>query len=165
MDLASLLPRSPGIFSAFRQVEDFNADGLPDFVWGHGHELGLYWVEQTRDSAGREAWIRHVLDDTVSQFHDPVLADIDGDGTKDIVAGKRYRGHNGKDGGANEPLCIFWYKVKKGADPQFTKNIVTYDENVGAGMNMIVNDIDGDGDPDIIAPGKSGLYLLENKAR
>jgi hypothetical protein len=27
---------------------------------------------------------------------------------------------------------------------------------------MAIHDLDGDGDPDIVAPGKSGLYWFEN---
>lgn len=143
-------------------VEDLNLDGLNDIVWAHAHNFGIFWLEQTRDSAGREAWIEHVIDDTVAGIHDPVLIDMDGDGIKDIVAGRRYRGHAGADPGDLEPLYIFWYKVTKGPDPKFTKYTITYDENIGAGMNLSVLDIDFDGDLDIVAPGKSGLYLLEN---
>ena len=144
-------------------VEDLNADGLPDIIFGHAHDFGLLWLEQTRDSAGRQAWIYHTIDDTYSQIHCPILADLDGDGTRDLIAGKRYRGHNGADPGANEPLCIFWYRIRKGPDPQFTKHIISYDENIGIGMTLRAVDIDKDGDVDIVAPGKTGLYLFENQ--
>lgn len=147
------------------QVEDFNLDGLPDIIYGHGHDFGLFWLEQTRDSAGRQAWIYHTIDDTYSQLHCVILADMDRDGTKDVITGKRYRGHSGADPGANEPLCVFWYKVTKGPDPQFAKHIASYDENVGVGADLTVHDIDTDGDLDIISAGKSGLYILENKSR
>ncbi|MEW6236806.1 MAG: family 16 glycoside hydrolase [Candidatus Omnitrophota bacterium] len=143
-------------------VDDFNEDGLADIVFGYAHDYGLYWLEQTKDSAGRRQFIEHPIDETYSQLHCPILVDLDGDGTKDIVAGKRYRGHNGADPGAMEPQCIFWYRVKKGPDPQFTKHIVSYDENIGMGMNTHAVDIDYDGDLDLVAPGKTGLYLLEN---
>jgi hypothetical protein len=146
-------------------VEDFNLDGLPDFLWGHAHHFGMQWMEQTLDSAGRPGWLYHSIDGTYSQVHCPILVDLDGDGTKDILAGKRYRGHAGADPGANEPLCIFWYKVKRGPDPQFTKHIISYDENIGTGMNFQVVDIDNDGDLDIVTPGKTGLYLFTNKTR
>jgi len=146
-------------------VEDFNNDGLADIVWGHAHDFGLFWLEQTRDSAGRQAWIEHTIDSTFSQVHCPILVDLDGDGTQDIIAGKRYRGHNGADPGAMEPLCIFWYKVVKGADPQFIKHIVTYDDNVGVGMNTQVVDVDNDGDLDLVAPGKTGIHFIENLSR
>jgi hypothetical protein len=32
----------------------------------------------------------------------------------------------------------------------------------GFGLYQTLTDIDGDGDIDIVAPGKSGLYLFEN---
>ncbi len=144
------------------QVDDLNEDGLPDIIWGYGHDFGLYWFEQTRDSAGRQAWITHLIDDTYSQLHCVLSEDLDGDGTNDIITGKRYRGHNGTDPGANEPQCIFWYKVTKGPDPQFTKHIITYNETIGIGADLGVADYDLDGDKDIIAAGKSGLYILEN---
>ena len=143
-------------------VEDFNLDGLPDILYGNAHEFGLRWLEQTRDSAGRQAWIEHVIDITYSQVHCPFLVDLDGDGTRDVVAGKRYRGHNGADEGAMEPLCIFWYKVVKGPDPQFIKQTISYDENISMGMNTQAIDVDFDGDLDIVAPGKTGLYYFEN---
>ena len=144
-------------------VEDLNNDGLPDIVFGYAHDFGLLWLEQIHDSAGRQAWIYHNIDDTYSQIHCPILADLDGDGTRDLIAGKRYRGHNGSDPGANEPLCIFWYRIEKGPDPKFTKHILSYDENIGVGMTLRAVDIDRDGDIDIVAPGKTGLYLFENQ--
>lgn len=146
-------------------VDDFNLDGYSDAVYGHAHDFGLYWLEQTRDSAGRVAWIQHTIDDTYSQIHCPILVDLDRDGTNDLIAGKRYRGHNGADPGAMEPNCIYWYKIKKGPDPTFTRYIVSYDEDIGMGMTTRVVDIDYDGDIDIVAAGKTGLYLLENATR
>ncbi|MBI1389684.1 MAG: DUF1080 domain-containing protein [bacterium] len=148
--------------SAPMALVDLNNDGLMDIVYGQGHEFGLFWIEQTIDSAGREAWIYHDIDPTFSQIHIILMEDIDRDGTDDIVCGKRYRGHAGADPGANEPLCIFWYKVEKGPSPKFTKHIITYDENIGIGMDMEFVDIDHDGDRDLITAGKSGQYILEN---
>ena len=146
-------------------VDDLNLDGLADVIYGNGHDFGLYWLEQTRDSAGRVAWISHLIDDTYSQIHCPIMADLDSDGTRDLITGKRYRGHNGGDPGANEPLCIFWYQIEKGPDPLFTKHIVSYDENIGVGMNLTPIDVDNDGDLDIVAPGKTGVYYLENRTK
>lgn len=146
-------------------TEDLNLDGLPDIIYGSAHDFGLFWLEQTRDSAGRQAWIRHAIDGTVACIHCPFLVDLDGDGTKDLVAGRRYRGHNGADPGDLEPLYIFGYKIAKGPDPQFTKFTISYDENIGVGMNTQAVDVDFDGDLDIVAPGKTGLYLFENLSK
>ena len=35
----------------------------------------------------------------------------------------------------------------------------------GIGISTELADIDGDGDLDLVAPGKSGLYLFENMTR
>lgn len=144
---------------------DINNDGMMDIVYGQAHNFGLYWLEQTRDSAGRRAWIYQTIDETFSQSHGIWLADMDNDGEMEILTGKRYRGHAGTDPGANEPLALFMYKVDRGPAPEFTKYIISYDENIGTGMQLTPVDIDGDGDLDLIAPGKSGLYLLENLSR
>ena len=37
--------------------------------------------------------------------------------------------------------------------------------SAGTGLHVSAIDIDGDGDLDLICPGKSGLYLLENLRR
>ena len=37
-----------------------------------------------------------MIDDTWTQAHSLALADINGDGTPDLVAGKRFMAHNGR---------------------------------------------------------------------
>jgi len=73
---------------------DVNNDGKADIIYGHGHSYGVYWLEQQGDAAGRH-WVKHVIDESYSQIHALKLVDIDGDGAPELVAGKRYRGHNG----------------------------------------------------------------------
>ena len=43
----------------------------------------------------KRVWIRHTIDESFSQSHALPLADIDGDGTPELITGKRYRGHSG----------------------------------------------------------------------
>jgi hypothetical protein len=40
--------------------------------------------------------------------------------------------------------------------------VIEYGGRIGGGMQIPVIDIDGDGDLDIVCPGKSGLFLVEN---
>jgi hypothetical protein len=70
-----------------------------------------------------------------------------------------------KDPGAREPLGIYWYEFRKSADGkrvEWVRHIIDYSTRAGAGMQLPVADLDGDGDLDFVAPGKSGLFLFEN---
>ena len=142
-------------------VHDVDRDKDSDIIWGLGHDYGLYWLEQTKDSDGKRAWIRHLIDDTWSQPHFLLLANLDSDPALELITGKRYRAHNGKDPGGKDPLCLYYYDINA-KKKTFTRRLVSEGGRVGFGINTMTADIDGDGDRDILAPGKSGLYLFEN---
>ncbi len=139
---------------------DVNQDGKMDIIFGHGHDYGLYWLEQTSEN-GKRAWRRHVIDESYSQVHALALADIDGDGQPELIAGKRYRAHLGGDPGAYEPIVIYYYKIDR-TSGTFTRFPLSYNGTAGVGTQIQVVDLDGDGDPDIVAGGKAGLHWLEN---
>jgi hypothetical protein len=142
-------------------VHDFNGDGLADIFWGMGHNYGVYWLEQGKDAGEKRTWKKHEVETTWSQAHAIILADLDGDGKPEAVTGKRYRAHNGHDPGGNDPRIICYYKwsaEKKG----FDKCVIDEGTEAAFGLFQVVADVDGDGDMDIVAPGKSGLYLFEN---
>jgi len=141
-------------------VMDVNGDGRSDIIVGSGHHYGLAWFEQQATPAGR-AWRRHPIDDTASQFHVLAVADVDADAQPDLITGKRYRGHNGDDLGAADPQGVYWYSIDR-KTAQFERHVLAYNAPVGVGMNIVPRDIDGDGDMDIVVPGKSGIYLFRN---
>lgn len=141
-------------------VHDVDGDGRADLIWGLGHDYGLFWLEQTVED-GRRAWKRHLIDDSWSQPHFMLLADLNNDGRLELVTGKRYYAHNGNDPGANDPSCIYSYSFDV-STRTWTQQLIHEGGRVGFGINTVAVDIDGDGDLDLIAPGKSGLYLLEN---
>ena len=90
-------------------VADVDDDGDNDLIWGRGHRVGLYWLEQQANEDGERSWTRHAIDTSWSQAHSLLLADLDGDGRDELVTGKRYLGHEGKDLGEYDPLGIYWY--------------------------------------------------------
>jgi hypothetical protein len=159
-----------GVQFGYMYLMDINGDGRKDLLTGMAHDYGIAWYEQT---AGGQ-WIQHIIDNTWSQAHASALVDMNGDGQLDLVTGKRYFAHNGSDPGEREPIGLYWYEYRKVAPTpasargpgnggvEWIRHIVDYSGRMGGGMQIVVTDIDGDGDLDIVSGGKAGLFLAEN---
>lgn len=151
-------------------VVDLTGNGLGDLIVGQAHDYGLDWYEQ-RLEGGRRTWIKHPIDPSSSQYHDLHWVDLDGDGQKELVTGKRYRAHNGRDPGADDPLGIYYFKW---TGREFEKHVIVEGpanesacggppgEGAGCGIAFQVADLFGTGRPDIIAPGKDGLHVFRH---
>lgn len=142
-------------------VTDVNQDGLIDLIVGQGHDYGLDWYEQGKETDSK--WIKHSIDPFNSQYHTMLWEDIDQDGQKELITGKRYRAHNGKDPGGDEPLGIYYFKW---TGDRFSKQIIDFGEygnGKGTGVFFTVIDINSSGKNDIIVAGKDGLYVYYNK--
>ncbi len=84
--------------TSFIFVIDLNEDGLPDLLTSNAHDYGIFWMEQRRD----HTWIKHTIDESWSQPHALTLVDLNGDGRKELLTGKRFMAHDGHDpGGAS----------------------------------------------------------------
>ena len=146
-------------------VYDVDGDGDNDIVWSHAHHAGLYWLEQavvdsSKDESSR-SWTYHTIDASWSQAHSLLLGDLDNDATPELIAGKRYMGHDGKDPGEYNPMTIRAYSFDR-KQKTWKETIISVDWSSGFGLDPKLADIDRDGDLDIIGPGRSGLYLFEN---
>jgi len=139
---------------------DVNNDGKMDIIYGHGHSYGIYWLEQQGDGANRH-WVKHTIDESFSQVHALKLVDLDGDGQPELLAGKRYRGHSGHDPGSYDPIVVYYYKIDR-KTAQFTRYAISVNGTAGAGTQFITEDMDGDGDIDIVTAGKTGVHFFEN---
>jgi hypothetical protein len=151
---------------SFIHVGDVNKDGRNDLIYGHAHDYGLLWMEQ--GSSG--TWTEHMIDDTWSQAHAVTYVDLNGDGQKDIVTGKRWMAHE-HENGAKDPNGVYWYEPIVVPPPlgngklQWVKHVIDFGGRTGGGMQIQAQDVDGDGDLDLTMGGKLGVFLFENKTK
>ena len=78
-----------------------------------------------------------------------------------VFTGKRYKAHD-HDPGAEEPLGLYYYQFDR-KKKSWQKFVIDAGTQTGTGLLMVVEDITGDKRLDIVAPGKSGLYLFKGK--
>lgn len=145
-------------------VYDVNEDGLNDLIVGESHNYGLNWYEQGLEN-GNRTWTKHEFEKGRAQYHDLQLHDIDNDGELELITGKRYRAHNGHDPGGHDPVGLYYYELNKGDFQRVTIDYGSPEIASGAGIYFWVDDVDGNGWKDIVAPGKEGLYLFKNMGR
>lgn len=165
-------------------VYDVNSDGVPDVVTSlASHGWGLAWFEQKKGGQGEVSWRRHMItgnplsppkvreeweetDKSVdfSELHALALADMDGDGLKDIVTGKRWWSHGDNYGSPNaqSPPVLYWFKLvrKPGGQVAFIPHLIN--NNSGVGTQIVVADINGDGKMDVLTAARKGAFIFFN---
>ncbi len=162
-------------------VKDVDGDGDSDLVWSRGHNYGIYWTENQPKHPNHKPkvggqyweeveplvsipkWTTHAIDTSWSSAHTLMLADLDGDGNDELVAAKRFQGHDGRDPGENSPLRIHAYQFRN-ATRTWTRTLVSDSPAVGIDLDSVCADLDDDGDVDIIAPTRGGLHWVENQS-
>jgi len=143
-------------------VVDVNGDGINEVITGCAHGYGLWWSSQKIEN-GKRRWTHHPIDPFCSQYHDLQWFDIDGDGQCELITGKRHRAHNGNDVGEWDDLGFYYFKW---TGEGFAKQVIDYGPigtGKGCGIFFAIADLNGDGRPDLIAPGKEGLYVFYNE--
>jgi len=107
----------------------------------HGNQVSVYRKDGTE-------WKRTVIDDSLTDGHTIALADLDGDGNDEIVAGFRQ--------GAKS---VYIYKLD--AAGKWVKRVL--DQGGMPAASCAVADLNADGRPDIVCIGAAVLKWYENR--
>ncbi len=165
---------APGVGSSQMYAYDLNGDGLNDVITSlNAHGYGLAWYEQLpkKNEKGEPTFKQHLIlnpDATpnkygvsFSQLHSLDLIDMDGDGLKDIVTGKRFWAHGSHgDVDPNAPAVLYWFKLVRNKDK--TADFIPYliDNDSGIGTQVVAGDINGDKLPDVVVGNKKGTFVF-----
>ncbi len=157
---------------------DLNGDGRTDIVtaarFGEpgprplaGSSIGLVWLEQP--AAPDVPWIVHRIGDFGSDSVTGItLADIDGDGTLDVMSGSYSQGPRDEDGEvtANDALGrLGWFRNPGVTGAEWSRHDISRRKR-GMFDQFAARDLDGDGDIDFVGTrGNSkpydGVFWLE----
>ena len=105
-------------------VQDLDMDGDNDIIGSSAHAFGVWWFENL-DGGDSPKFKAHLIDKSYSQTHAMHFIDMNGDGQNDMVTGKRFFAHNGKDPGGKEPVVMYWYEIKREKNKRVLTKIVT----------------------------------------
>ena len=168
-----LVPFAPGSGSAQMHVYDVNGDGRNDVISSlAAHGFGLAWYEQLpeKDDKGSSKFVQHVIMNKevtenrygvrFSQLHAVDLVDMDGDGLKDIITGKRFWAHGPMgDAEPNAPAVLYWFKLVRPAGGVVDFIPHRIDDNSGIGTQVLTGDLNKDGLPDVVVGNKKGTFV------
>jgi hypothetical protein len=91
---------------------------------------------------------------------------MDGDGLKDIVTGKRFWSHGRTgDPDRNNAAVLYWFRLVRGTDKSVDFVPYLIDDNSGVGTQVVVGDVDGNGQPDIVVGNKKGTFVHLQKRK
>ncbi len=167
---------APNTGSAQMFAYDFNGDGLNDVLTTLApHNFGIAWYEQTKQD-GQITFKQHLIVSRdpkqtkygihFSQAHALDLVDMDGDGVKDFVTGKRFWAHGpAGDDEPNAPAVLYWFRTVRNADKSVDFVPYLIDNDSGVGTQVLAADVNGDKLPDVIVGNKKGVFVFLHETK
>ena len=167
---------SEGYGGAEMYAYDVDGDGDNDIITSHrAHDFGLAWYEQIPGDKKHEPAFRHhlIMNEhpsenkygvVFSELHSVALADMDGDGLKDIITGKTYWSHHRQSPQWDAGAVVYWFKLVRGEDGV---DWIPYkaDGEAGIGRQVSIVDVNNDKLPDIVVGGMVGAHVLTHEVK
>lgn len=122
---------------------DMDGDGNIDILAASFFDNTLAWYEN--DGSAVPNFTIQVITTSASEASSVVVADIDGDNDLDIVLGSR------------DDDTVAWYENDGASNPSFTQRIIT--SSADGVVSVYVDDVDGDGDLDVLSAQFYGAYI------
>ena len=148
---------------------DVDGDGDNDIITSiAAHDFGLAWFEQVLEGGERKFTRHNIMGSkpadssyglVFSELHSVNLADIDGDGLKDIITGKTYYSHHKGSPMWDAGAVVYWFKLVRGSDGVDWVPFKAADE-AGVGRQIGLYDLNQDGLLDITVGGMKGAHAL-----
>jgi hypothetical protein len=159
-------------------VYDVNGDGRNDVITSlEAHGWGIAWYEQKRGPGDPISFAEHmIIDDyaaknpgnvAFSEIHASTVADVDGDGIPDLVAGKRVHAHleSYTDPDPFGPAVLYWFRTvrnpKAPGGAEFRPELIHNRSGVGSTVTAV--DVNKDGATDILSSTNRGTFVFWGK--
>lgn len=142
------------------QILDVNGDGKNDVVSASAHALGIWWHEQIKDADGKINFKTHLLSNITAQTYVSIMADLTGDGVKEYITGKRFLAHHGREPGDCDAAILLYFEFNSQKASYFKEYVI--DNDSGAGLNIVVQEMNLDKKPDLVVANKNGVFFFEN---
>jgi hypothetical protein len=117
----------------------------------HGYQVVVYTPPRSKNE-GPVLWDRQVVDEPVQWGHAVWCADLDGDGSDELIIGQRDPSKDPNRSPKGPGVLV--YDPKPGPGPLAFERHVIDDGGVGC-EDLVAADLDGDGRPDLLAGGRS----------
>jgi hypothetical protein len=101
-----------------------------------------------------------------TELHAVDLIDMDGDGLKDIVTGKRFWSHGRTgDPDRNDAAVLYWFKLTRGPGKSASYTPYLIDDNSGVGTQVVATPCSNREYPDVVVGNKRGTFYFKHSVR